>query len=73
MDYLRPTSFFLSYAVLKGSLAQAFHPLLFIEKSDGLQKSALAQILQPLTDYDKSDGMDKLACAETLHPPPACR
>ena len=38
MDYLRLTSFFLSYAVLKGSLAQAFHPLLFIEKSDGLEK-----------------------------------
>ena len=67
MDYLRLTSFFLSYAVLKGALAHAFHPLLFIEKSDGLEKSALAQTLHPLTAYDKSDGMEKLPCTQTLH------
>ena len=30
-------------------LAQTFHPLWLVEKSDGLQKSALAQILHPPT------------------------
>ena len=53
-------------------LAQTFHPLWLVEKSDGLQKSALAQILHPPMACDESDGMQKLPCAQTLHPPMAC-